>query len=834
VKPAYRAVAALAGVSAFATLTPAALADPAPGQDINNDWGQTASQVAAEISGQVEADPRVVAARNRYQLALSRYADVTRAVSVANVAYHRALATPSKVDDAAALKTLLALKAQEYPAACEVVASQLALTRTLAAVTAQVRSLHYIQAPYVAKPVQPAGVTAVGQAGQVSLTWTPVDGATQYRVFRNGAEVGRVVVPAFIDTGLDNGATYAYTVMAVNVAGWSPLSAEVDATPNVAPPDVPGGVVATPGDTQVALSWNPSTNATSYDVYRDGVLVASPSTPGCTDTGLTDGTSYSYTVVALNGTVPSSASTAVAATPVATAPAAPTGLIAAPGNTQIGLSWTAVNGATLYRVFRNGTSVGTTGSPAYTDTGLTNGTSYSYYVVAYRLNSPASAASATVASSPVTPPLSTPTGVSATPGDTQVSLTWNAVSAATSYKVLRNGSQVAAPAGTSYTDTGLTNGTTYSYTVVAVSASSSSTASAPVTATPAAAAPGAPTGLSGQAGDTAATLTWTAVSGATSYKVYRGGVLKATVTSPSYSDTGLTNGTTYSYYVTAVKSGVESAASTTVTVTPVAVTPGVPSGVVAAPGNAQVTVSWTASANAQSYKVYRNGTLVGSPATTSFTDTGLTNGTTYSYTVVAVNGSASSAASAAVTGTPMAPAPAAPTGLSATAGNTQVALSWTAPANATSYQVYRNGALIASPTATSYTDTGLTNSTTYSYYVKAVNQTTPSAASSTITATPAKPPVNGTFVGTTTAIANGHGTLNVTIVITNNVITSASGTLLTNDGSTTRSINNNAIPQYNSKTVAANSANITKVSGATLTFNAYKTSLQSALTQAGL
>jgi uncharacterized protein with FMN-binding domain len=101
-------------------------------------------------------------------------------------------------------------------------------------------------------------------------------------------------------------------------------------------------------------------------------------------------------------------------------------------------------------------------------------------------------------------------------------------------------------------------------------------------------------------------------------------------------------------------------------------------------------------------------------------------------------------------------------------------------------------------------------------------------------ATPAKPPVNGTFTGPITSIANGHGTLRVVIVITNSVITSSTGTLLTNDGTETVSINTTAIPQYNTKTVAANSANITKVSGATLTLAAYKSSLQSALTAAGL
>src|SRR6185436_11583289 len=87
-------------------------------------------------------------------------------------------------------------------------------------------------------------------------------------------------------------------------------------------------------------------------------------------------------------------------------------------------------------------------------------------------------------------------------------------------------------------------------------------------------------------------------------------------------------------------------------------------------------------------------------------------------------------------------APAAPTGLSATAGNTQVALSWTASSGATSYNVKRstvNGsgyATVSSPTSTSYTNTGLVNGTTYYYVVTAVNGFGESANSSQVSATP--------------------------------------------------------------------------------------------------
>src|SRR6202041_2109071 len=99
--------------------------------------------------------------------------------------------------------------------------------------------------------------------------------------------------------------------------------------------------------------------------------------------------------------------------------------------------------------------------------------------------------------------------------------------------------------------------------------------------------------------------------------------------------------------------------------------PSAPVGLQAVAANAQVTLSWSATAGATSYHVKRSTTSGGpytqvfAPTTTSFTDTGLTNGTAYFYVVSALNTAGESANSAQASATPVAPAtpPAAPTGL---------------------------------------------------------------------------------------------------------------------------------------------------------------------------
>lgn len=385
---------------------------------------------------------------------------------------------------------------------------------------------------------------------------------------------------------------------------------------------------------------------------------------------------------------------------------------------------------------------------------------------------------------------STPSGASGTIKLSWFTPTFQGSSSVTSYNVYRStvsGSQgtsiasvgpCASPNPCNYTDnnggSGLANSSLYYYEVTAVNTVGESAPSNQATGTT---LPGAPTGFSVTRGNAQATLSWSAPSPTgnaplTGYKVYRGPdntFAHATVvtsgacasplpvTTTTCIDSGLTNGTPYFYWVSAVNSGGEGTATGPISVTPGTV-PSAPQNLTVAPTNTsgQLTVSWSVPASnggsaLSGYKVYRgpdttfaDATLVTTGAcaspvpagTLTCTDSGLTNGTTYNYFVTAVNGVGE--------GSPAGPAtreaglPGAPTGLSVTShgkvgSNGFVNLSWTPPSanggSTVTYNVYvsttagTQGSLTANVTFSGTTAhvTNLNTGSTYFFVVTAVN-----------------------------------------------------------------------------------------------------------------
>lgn len=175
-----------------------------------------------------------------------------------------------------------------------------------------------------------------------------------------------------------------------------------------------------------------------------------------------------------------------------------------------------------------------------------------------------------------------------------------------------------------------------------------------------------------------------------------------------------------------------------------------PQNLTATASHGYVLLDWDAPAGSvpDSYRIYRNGSVLANTTDTQYTDLAVTDGVNYEYYLTAVYDGEESPATPSVNATPnMNP----PTNLAAIPGNQIVDLTWTAAEGrgeftalisedraVSGYRVYRNGSPVTTVTGTSYRDIGLTNGTSYSYYVTTVyaSPAGESAASNTVSATP--------------------------------------------------------------------------------------------------
>jgi YD repeat-containing protein len=456
--------------------------------------------------------------------------------------------------------------------------------------------------------------------------------------------------------------------------------------------------------------------------------------------------------------------------PDTTPPTTPANVVAtASSQTQIGLTWASssdnvlVTGYELQRCTGAGCSnfanIDTTATTTYSNSGLTQNTTYRYRIRAYdaagNFSSYSSIASATTVAE-TTPP-SVPGSLSASAASgTQANLSWGAStdsggSNLSGYKIERcQGSgcsgfaQIAVTASTSYPDTTLSSGVTYQYRVRAYDGAGNNSGYSNTVAvtTPDTVAPSTPSGLAAAApSSNSVNLTWTGSTdniAVTGYKVYRGGTQIGTASATNYTDNTVVGSTAYNYTVAAYDAaGNTSATSNTAPVTtPDTIPPGVPTGLSAsAASSTQVNLAWnavsdTGGSGLAGYRVYRGGVHIANSSVTSYSDTSVSASTFYSYTVAGYDNAANTSAPSSAAGvtTPAAPdttAPSVPSGVTtALAGDNQVNVSWNASTDTggsglAGYRIYRGGVQIGTSSTTSYADTTTSPFNSYSYTIAA-------------------------------------------------------------------------------------------------------------------
>ena len=530
-------------------------------------------------------------------------------------------------------------------------------------------------------PDAPTLVSATRGDGSATVTWTAPafdgnDPLTGYDVVSDPATTTQ---PAAADatqlvfTGLTNGTAYKFAVVAKNDAGSSPASTQSAPVTPASAPGAPTNITVDPSAAAgaVTVGWTApaSTGGSPITGY---VLTASPG--GATRNaaadatslsfdGLTNGTTYRFTVGAINdvGTTHSAQSAEVVPY---TVPDAPTAVTGTPGNGAVTVSWTApagnggraVTGYTVTTAPGGATKQVDGSTTSVLVDGLTNGSPYTFTVFATNDRGAGAASAASDAVTPHTVP-GAPTNVQGTPGDGTVTLTWEAP-ASTGGNPISEYVVTASPGGaekkvngdalTAVVD-GLTNGTPYTFTVGAKNAAGTTTSPATAEITPRT-VPGVPTSVAVARGDQEATVTWaapasdggnpisgyvvTVTPGNTVHEVASGVTSKAV--------TGLTNGTEYTFTVAAKNAAGTGTASDGVTATPAGL-PAAPASVTATAGHAAATVSWAASAaNGSPVTKYTvtstpGGIVKEVTSGTSTTMTGLTDGVSYTFAVKPTN-----------------------------------------------------------------------------------------------------------------------------------------------------------------------------------------------------
>lgn len=486
--------------------------------------------------------------------------------------------------------------------------------------------------------------------------------------------------------------------------------------------------------TSIVLSWPEVAYADGYEVFRYNVatgkndLLATVKADSFTDENLTPNTAYTYTVQAVSGKYGESQAKTVEATTAPVAINASTVNVVSAVN-AIKFAWTAVPGATAYMVEQylgsnTWKKIATVTSPVVTAKSLLDGTTYYFRVTALK-----NSGGTTVASAPVTlkfrTTLAAPATFKATYAEKAITLSWSAVRSAESY-IIRyyTGSAwkiLATVKGTTYVASGLTPAREYNFSIQATSSAYASTTAKTLKAYTLPSAVVA-SKVNTASSASAIKLAWTAVSGATHYKVEQylgGGKWKAVagVAATSYTVTGLASYTSYYFRITALKklsngSYLAAAPSANIKAT---TTLGTPATIKTSYTSSSVTLTWSKVTNAYGYQVYTlvNGAwkLTKTVTGTTYTATKLKAATKYSFLVraIAKNGSKwiYGANKGAVQYTGIAKP--ATVKLSKVTANAAT-ITWSKVAKATGYQVYAyiGGKWVAkATTGTSLTVTGL-------------------------------------------------------------------------------------------------------------------------------
>ena len=598
--------------------------------------------------------------------------------------------------------------------------------------------------------------------GRPTITWTAVDKAEQYEVYRSSDGVNYSVIHqtsglTYTDNSAAAGNTYYYKVRAKNTNSTG-YFCDAGSIASLTTPTAPSLTLTTDHSGRPVLKWTSVADATAYEVFRSTTgaagsfsIVRRTSYLTWTDTNTEMDKTYYYVVRVKNGSLCGKFSPAqsVKCPIILSAPSMTLDLNKSTGKPVI--SWTSVPFATQYEIYRSDTGadmsyriIRRTALLNYTDTTAVAGTTYHYVVRAMRGTGSSAIYSRFCKAQSTLPAVPTMTlRVDDTTGKPVIS--WSKTANAAQYEIYRSDTGadmsyriIRRTALLNYTDTTAVAGTTYHYVVRAIQGTSPKIyygKFCPAQSIRCTAVPGVPTMILTTDSDTShIVISWNTVADATQYEVFRstdGSSFSSVCRTAAltWTDPSTENGVTYYYKVCGITDSVKGAFCEAQSIA----VPGVPTMTLSNDSETgHNVISWSSVACATEYEVYRSANdgdyqSVRRTNALTYTDLNTDYGVTYSYKVRAIYSVSPVTVCGAFCPAQSIAIPDAPTMTRSYESITgRSIIRWSSVFYATEYEVYRstdgeNYQSVLCTTALSYTDLDTSYGVTYFYKVRGVN-----------------------------------------------------------------------------------------------------------------
>ena len=277
----------------------------------------------------------------------------------------------------------------------------------------------------------PSNFTGAISQDTIRLTWSNVLEANQYRLYRDGNLIYTGDALNYTDANLSFATTYNYTISCMDDIGEEgPQSSPLELLTEVELL-APSFLNTTRYIESIGLSWDSPIGAEQFLIIRDDVIIGSTFETSYIDQTTSPNTTYCYKIAALNSNgISSPLSESACDKPYIGTPDNFTGLIS---QNTIQLSWSNVEGASEYNLFRNGTIIYNGSELTFLDDNLNYGTVYNYTISSFDLSGEEGTQSDPIELITHTQLLAPTLSVEA--DTTSFILNWSSVASATSYKI---------------------------------------------------------------------------------------------------------------------------------------------------------------------------------------------------------------------------------------------------------------------------------------------------------------------------------------------------------------------------------------------------------------